>query len=295
MDNYQTFYRALGLNNSMALGDVNTQNDKIQMFRDTAVGLGYDPAQVESFSKLAATAQTYKQSQEERAVSDWERKYRMQKEIDSEFARKQDEATIDDLIGTRQKLVDAGLDTSAIDQKLAIRGVDVTKQVPKKPETLKDLVALRKTMIDAGLDTSAIDSQINKHGVDTKKKPESKSSNEAIQLVDEILKRDTKPLTGYLKMGGVPLINQKEATATKAKIEQLKGKLQLAAAAEMKGQGQMSDKERELLAKAATALDYNMSDDDFKEELKKIKRLLGGGTSQSNDMSSLMDKYWGKK
>ncbi len=53
---------------------------------------------------------------------------------------------------------------------------------------------------------------------------------------------------------------------------QLTGKLSLAQAGKLKGQGQISDKERAMLGAAATALSRNMSEADYKTELGKIRQ-----------------------
>lgn len=53
--------------------------------------------------------------------------------------------------------------------------------------------------------------------------------------------------------------------------QQLLGKLSLAQAGKLKGQGQISDKERAMLAAAASALSRNLSETDYKAELGKIR------------------------
>jgi len=52
---------------------------------------------------------------------------------------------------------------------------------------------------------------------------------------------------------------------------ELVGKMSLAQAGKLKGQGQISDKERQLLRQAATALNRNMSEADYQKELASIK------------------------
>lgn len=53
--------------------------------------------------------------------------------------------------------------------------------------------------------------------------------------------------------------------------ENLVGKLALAQAGKLKGQGQISDKERALLMQAATALRRGLSEKDYRDELARIK------------------------
>jgi hypothetical protein len=78
---------------------------------------------------------------------------------------------------------------------------------------------------------------------------------------------------------------------------QLVGKLSLAQAGKLKGQGQISDKERAMLAAAATALTKGLSEGDYKAELGKIRGQFermsnpgapaqaapGGGTIRARD------------
>jgi hypothetical protein len=63
--------------------------------------------------------------------------------------------------------------------------------------------------------------------------------------------------------------------------DNLVGKLQLAQAGKLKGQGAVSDAERMMLKQAATALDRTLGDPDYLNQLTKIEqqfqRLQGGG------------------
>jgi len=111
---------------------------------------------------------------------------------------------------------------------------------------------------------------------------------EGVRLVDDILGSNTDPLTGDIRLGGIPLINRSKVNTTKAKIERLQGVLQLAISGKLKGQGQMSDKEREMLANAASSLKYNQTDESFREELSRIKRVFQKttGVQQPDDFIS---------
>lgn len=248
----------------MALGDVQQQNEKLAQFSQMAVGLGYDPREVESFSKLAAMGQASKATADEQ---------KRQRDL-ADYKTKQ--------------AIDSNIPYNPATDATLQRELYLSKNAVAKPQNLKDLVDTRKSLSDAGLDTSAIDQEIAKLGVDTTKKTPSKGDVQAISLVDELLNRNTAPLTGAIQSGnadGVFGINpvgrfnklfRPDIETTKAKVEQLKGLLQLAQAGKLKGSGQISDKEREMLAKAATSLNYNMSDADFKNELRNIRATLSG-------------------
>jgi hypothetical protein len=95
-------------------------------------------------------------------------------------------------------------------------------------------------------------------------------------IVDSILKKDTKPITGAVK-----LLSNIPGTASydmASKVEQLKNMLMLANRSLLKGQGQVSNFETEMLAKASANLDKGMSDEAFREELARIQRLLNRQT-----------------
>jgi len=96
-----------------------------------------------------------------------------------------------------------------------------------------------------------------------------------VGLIDEILERDTKPVTGALRLGGS--IPGSPAVATKAKVDQLKALLSVDAREKMKGTGQISDYESKLLQQSVAALKPSMSDEDFRAELDKIRGVLSKG------------------
>jgi len=95
-----------------------------------------------------------------------------------------------------------------------------------------------------------------------------------ISDIDEVLGRDTKSITGLLRLGGV--IPGSEGMTTKAKVEQIKNKLSLTEREKLKGTGTISDYEAQMLDKSVAALNYKMSDEDFKAELEKIRGILSG-------------------
>lgn len=255
----------------MALGNIEDQ--KLNEF----AGLGYTPEETASLQQASAFGQARRAARTALEQSEWERKYRLQKQIDSEYAM----------------------------------------EAPTKPQTLNEMVATRKSLQDAGLDTTAIDKQIGGQGVDTKIRKLADIEQETLDLSNEVLGRNTSPLTGGLQLGNTKdgwfgfnpgkKINQflrPELTTTKAKVDQLKAKLQLANIKYIKGQGTVTDAERQILREAMTALTYDMSDTDFKKELTKVKDALDGtyaarknaeGAKKGTDTQGLMDKYWGKK
>jgi hypothetical protein len=106
--------------------------------------------------------------------------------------------------------------------------------------------------------------------------------NDAIALIDSItsdpaLSKAVGPIDAYVgKARALPGV-----TRFQARQDELLGKLQLAQAGKLKGQGAMSNFEREILAKASTALRRNLSEADYKAELQKIRaqfeRMQQGG------------------
>jgi len=254
-----------------SLGNIQNQNANLNNFTQFATGLGYDPQQVEAFSKVASMGEGMRGRREEekrrKELEDYATKLRIQKSLEEETP---------------------------------------------KVKTIDDLLKTRESLMQAGLDTAQIDTQIGSMGVDPAKKAISKNDQIGIDLVDEIMARETKPLTGAIRLGNTepgafgldPLgfinrVIRPELTTTKEKIEQLKGLLQLSLSGQLKGQGQLSDKEREMLKKASTSLDYTMSDTDFRKELTKIKSVLSGEktttTKGATDADSLINKYWKDK
>lgn len=107
-------------------------------------------------------------------------------------------------------------------------------------------------------------------------------ANDALDLIDQIgsdpaLSTAVGPVDAYIgKARDLSGVNRFEALHN-----QLVGKLQLAIAGKLRGQGQISDKERAMLKQAATALNRNLSEEDYKIQLEKIRgqfqRLLPGG------------------
>ena len=116
---------------------------------------------------------------------------------------------------------------------------------------------------------------------------QSQSSQKAIGLVDDLLSKNTRGITGRVRMAV-----SDEARAAQGLLDQLVAELQLEEARRMKGQGAMSDAERDILRNAIGALNLTksgrsrLSDDQFRAELMRIKEGLGG-LSSNQDYSQI--------
>lgn len=94
-----------------------------------------------------------------------------------------------------------------------------------------------------------------------------------LETVDQLLARDTGAITGVKN----PLKSLTGENAyTKNLFKQVKSLLSLENVKFLKGQGAVSDAERELLANSATSLETNLRNEDFYGELLKIKGALTG-------------------
>lgn len=106
---------------------------------------------------------------------------------------------------------------------------------------------------------------------------------DSIALIDQMskdksLSHAVGPLDQYA--GGVINADPNGVNRFKALHDQLVGKMSLAQAGKLRGQGQISDKERAMLASAATALNRGLSEKDYLAELAKVRdqfaRMQGG-------------------
>lgn len=139
-------------------------------------------------------------------------------------------------------------------------------------DSIKELLGVRKSLVEAGLDTSAIDSQLGSLG-----QAAPKTTSEAqgvVDVIDSILGSDTDPITGDLRLGGIPLLNRTDVEKTKGNIERLKSMLTVEERGKLKGQGTITDTETKLLADAVANLNPKMSDEDFRVELNRIKSVF---------------------
>ena len=90
--------------------------------------------------------------------------------------------------------------------------------------------------------------------------------------IDTILGKDLGMVTGKSSVFG--LIPGTESYGIRKQIQQIKDQLSLASVGKLKGQGQVSDAERKMLASSSTALNVGMREEDFRKELKKVKNIL---------------------
>jgi len=154
-----------------------------------------------------------------------------------------------------------------------------------KPEVEDPLDKLTKTLQakklakELGLDIDFETGEVK--STETEISPEKK---QIIADIDEVLGRDTKSITGLLRMGGV--LPGAEGVTTKAKVEQIKSKLSLEQREKLKGTGTISDFEAKMLGDAVAALNYKMSDEDFKAELYKIRGILSGEQAEPQPQSN---------
>jgi hypothetical protein len=112
---------------------------------------------------------------------------------------------------------------------------------------------------------------------------EANEIQDSLSLIDEIrndpaLKASVGPIEG--RGAGYVTAGPEAFTRVKAHHDNLVNKMQLAQAGKLKGQGQISNMEREMLKNAATALDMKLGDPDYLKELAKVEaqfqRMLGG-------------------
>jgi hypothetical protein len=204
-----------------------------------------------------------------------------------------------ELTGLTEK--EAGLQSGiAGDQIKSLTDIaSLLEKTKQEPESLSDLLTLRKAMVDQKLDTTKIDEKLKSIGVNIgEEKPKSKEELEVARLAQEIIDADTKPITGNLHLGGVPLFNRTSVNTTKAKIEQLKGKLALAMRERLRGQGTITDKETEMIEKSVAALGTAQSDEAFQAELERIRDDFGGTSTTEGSLDDLdeqlINKYKGK-
>jgi hypothetical protein len=122
---------------------------------------------------------------------------------------------------------------------------------------------------------------------------EANEIDDSLRLISQ-LENDPALATavGPLDGRGLGQVRDLEGTTRfQALHDQLVGRLQLAQAGKLKGQGQISDKERAMLMAAATALTRKMGEGDYKAELAKVRQqfermprsmMAPGGQAQIN-------------
>lgn len=143
----------------------------------------------------------------------------------------------------------------------------------------------------------------------TERKESVKEQNEAQRLVELIDQIDRDPAlpqsVGALDGRGLGMVQGMDGYNRFAALhDQLVGQLQLANAGKLKGQGQVSNIEREMLKQASTALRRTLNEQDYKAELAKLRKVAetmaaGGqaGTAPPSDAANraaeLLKKYGG--
>lgn len=91
-------------------------------------------------------------------------------------------------------------------------------------------------------------------------------------LIQDIKSGNVAQVTGSIQ-GRMPTILQ-DSTDMVSKINQVKSILELGAAGQLKGQGQVSEGEREILKRAASSLDRVRSEDEFRKALDEAQRAM---------------------
>jgi len=104
------------------------------------------------------------------------------------------------------------------------------------------------------------------------KEKEVNEARDVIDNIDTVLSRNLTWMTGLASpLGRIPGTSGYD---TQRMVQQIKDQLSLASVGKLKGQGQVSDAERRMLANAVTALDVNMSQEAFRNELNKVRNIL---------------------
>lgn len=109
------------------------------------------------------------------------------------------------------------------------------------------------------------------------------NKNKALTMVNNILSKDTKNITGALKTGNIPVLNTiTGSVGSQTDYDGLKSLLALAERGQLKGSGTVSDFEAKMLEKAAMAgLNQDLPDDEFRRRLEILKQDLMSGGAES--------------
>lgn len=100
-----------------------------------------------------------------------------------------------------------------------------------------------------------------------------------LNLTNQILSSNLKPVTGLLQLRSH--IPGTAAQYTSSQIKQLQGLLSLDNRTKLKGSGAISDFESKTLSEAASALNRNLSETDFRRELARIRGVFATASGQS--------------
>lgn len=149
-----------------------------------------------------------------------------------------------------------------------------------------ELLKLRKELQEQNLDTTVVDLQLSGLGYDPSNDI-APGKLSIVQNIDDLLNQDISNLgsiSGRLQVAAdLPgfMTRGTETARTKSFYETLINQLTLENRQKLKGQGQISDKETEMLAKASSRLTNERSLDEvtLKKELQKIRAELVKGSS----------------
>lgn len=100
-----------------------------------------------------------------------------------------------------------------------------------------------------------------------------------VDVIDKLSGADIGAITGWVRTGWAPGTS---GALAKNYYDQLKGMLSLENRAKLKGSGAISDFEAKTLDRAATALNQNLSEDQFRQILGELKTAFGGSNTTAN-------------
>lgn len=148
-----------------------------------------------------------------------------------------------------------------------------------QPQTLNDIMFTSKYTPEYAKNyTSILKDQMGATG-------KADEVNQLSTIVGELLRSDTKPISGLMQVGG--MVPGSSAQLTKNKLAQLQSLLSLENRQKLKGSGAISDFEAKTLAAAASALGSNLSDEALRGELMKLQQAFasrgGQDAGYSND------------
>lgn len=105
----------------------------------------------------------------------------------------------------------------------------------------------------------------------------------AISAIDQLLQMDTNPITGLLRGGGT-WVGSLTGTgqAQQGLYDQIRSLLTLDNIQYLKGTGQISDKEQEILTNASSRIRPGMGDAEFRQALEELRAQLSGQQSLSS-------------
>lgn len=166
----------------------------------------------------------------------------------------------------------------------------VEQQRGQRPAGIRGSLRLRPGQDDPALPRGAEDRR------NAAPKNETNEVTDAIALIGQIRGDKSLPnATGPIDARGVGMARDLEGvTRVKALHDNLVNKMALAQAGKLKGQGPISNFERDMLSKAATALTLKLGDPDYLSELTKVEgqfqRMLGGGSNGGQEFDYVPGK-----